>query len=304
MGPQQYLLSIQTSIPNLLLQMTKEVNGLVKKSKPKATKWANELSDDDKGSIRGTMNEILRISLKLNDDMTDYEVQYKRLSKSVENDLESIVQKLTGKGREPQANSPTANVQSPFFQSPVSDRSDQSSGQLSYTPPFTPDSRGRSDPSSSLPPTPQSPTLNSSMLSNFKEITKAKIDEFDQNMTDALTQISRSSGMQSKRQLTGLINLVEKYIFRRFYVDDSNGSLKYILEAARLELQDREREPGFTEAIKFLRESEKQLFEATSAYEAANMSSFGAGKYSSQAKHYLSQDYYTFVDTMPKKRFL
>ena len=30
----------------------------------------------------------------------------------------------------------------------------------------------------------------------------------------------------------------------------------------------------------------------------------GAGKYSSQAKHYLSQDYYTFVDTMPKKRFL
>lgn len=30
----------------------------------------------------------------------------------------------------------------------------------------------------------------------------------------------------------------------------------------------------------------------------------GSGKYSSQAKHYLNQDYYTFVHTMPKKRFL
>lgn len=94
----QYLVNISQSIPNLILQLNKEVNALVKASKSKASKWATELSDDDKSDIRYNMNAltVIKDTLEEEDKMEDFKTQYKKLTVLVEKELEPIVQRLTG----------------------------------------------------------------------------------------------------------------------------------------------------------------------------------------------------------------
>ena len=268
----QYLITISQSIPNIILNINKEVNALVKASKSKATKWATELSDDDKDDIRFNMDNLTTIknNLKESGQMSDFKTQYKKLTELVEKDLEPIVQRLTGKSyTKPQA---------------------QPAGPAGQAGPMTPSPRRRQSPNFSTPGSDGS-------FSGSPRAPPSTIRGFHIRLMDATRGISIDANgekivskktTQAVRELMALAREVNQAKSDRYQYSFENAVGTALTNDVRK--RDEDEFDGYLQAIL----SESRGTSGTS----------GAGKYSSQAKHYLSQDYYTFVDTMPKKRFL
>ena len=269
----QYLITISQSIPNILLNLNKEVNALVKASKSKATKWATELSDDDKDDIRFNMDNLTTIknNLKESGQMSDFKTQYKKLTELVEKDLEPIVQRLTGKSyTKPQA---------------------QPAGPAGQAGPMTPSPSRRQSPdfTSPISRSPMSPSRSAQKKQEI--LTKAGKIMANPLERQIKTNEQLKSDVYKYFQAQAKLRKMDTAEFDALYT-----GVTAILGA------ENSMYGTLTDLIGAIGNVSKGYQQNTQYFSPSPTS--GAGKYSSQAKHYLSQDYYTFVDTMPKKRFL
>ena len=279
------LSKVNDSIPNLLKSILKMVNELVSQSNGKSEVWGGEYDDKNKRKLDETIKEIETEFNSLENRPSIN--QYIRIYKQIEEPLSILITNVKG-----------------MIDNTVSFRGPQ---QFSLRPleVITPEKLDEIQQSLDI--------LDDVGYSNVVEIVKlfaSKIYPYVDNenliIDDSLIKLkgdlegeiitddewSRISNTQKKKD--------GRLLFKRYAGRDNLLKALEIVEDLKDDVEFRTLNPGddFQEREKKYNEEAKGRFKDQSG------EFVGAGKRRKDAKQYLDPEYYHFINTMPKKRFL